>query len=90
MDLESGFDFRAFKAFTLGENVVILFTRKDSYTPCKNITPYVASSFEPDVALIEIRTNYLSTSRLETVGSGIEKFVRLLLKIFSVKVVGMC
>ena len=44
----------------------------------------------PDVVILELGTNELVKISPEVVGSSIEELVRLLLEVFSVRVVGVC
>ena len=48
------------------------------------------SRISPDIVTLEIRTNYLSHSNPEVVGSKIEKLVRFLLEQISARIVRVC
>ena len=50
----------------------------------------VVNNLAPDIVILEICTNDLSHALLQTIGSRIEGFVRLLQGDYSVRVIGVC
>lgn len=51
---------------------------------------HVVADFAPEIVVLDIGTNDLSRLPAKVVGSAIEDLVRLLLKDFSVRIVGVC
>ena len=87
-DLENHFDDRAKSNFDLEDVKVRLFgVGRRTVKKLKQLDVANVSRFAPDVVILEIGTNDLCDAPPETVGSQIDKLVKLLLNHFSVRVV---
>ena len=91
-DLRAGFDSRVDGEFKLQGTALVNLHGIGGRTVAKlsSFDLHVVRSFAPDVVILEIGTNDLSTLSPEVVGSAIEDLVRLLIDSFSVRVVGVC
>ena len=91
-DLENGFDCRADASFNLQGRASVHLFGVGGRTVEKLLRHdlHVVSALTPDIVILEIGTNDLSSTRPEVVGSAIEDLVRVLTSQFSVRVVGVC
>lgn len=91
-DLESGFHGLAKPDFGLkGSATVHLFgVGGRTVSKVQQHDLHVVSLVAPDIVLLEIGTNDLSHRAPEVVGSSLEELVHLLLREFSVRVIGVC
>ena len=91
-DLESGFHGVAKPNFGLQGSVTVHLFGVGGRTMSKvqKHDLHVVSLVAPDIVLLEIDTNDLSHRAPELVGSSLEELVHVLLREFSVRVIGVC
>lgn len=91
-DLEGAFDARADRSFNLeGTATVQLFGVGGRTVPkLRRLDLHVVRRLAPEIVILEIGTNDLSSVKPETVGSSIEELVLSILANPSVNVVGVC
>jgi len=91
-DLNAGFDSRAVRDFHLkgSANVHLFGIGGRTIAKLKRHDLHVISELSPDIVILEIGTNDLSSLRPEVVGSAIDDLVRLLIETFHVPVIGVC
>ena len=92
-DLRSSFDPRADETFNLSGDAIVHLYGVGGQT-LRRLHQRgglgVVSSISPAIVILEMGTNDLSGLRPEVVGSEIEELVSLLLKSYSVRVIGVC
>ena len=87
-DLRSNFDPQADMMFNLLGDAVIHLYDVSGQTVRENLG--VVSLISPEIVILEMGTNDLSGLQPEAIGSEIEELVCLLLKSYSVRVIGVC
>ena len=91
-DLLHHFDSRAYSSFALEHDAVVQMVGIGGRTVPKALSLDLAviKKLKPDIVILELGTNDLSSCRPETVGSDIEDLVRIFLDSLGVAVVGVC
>ena len=90
LDLELGFDPRAACDFNLRGTASVHLHGVGGRTvqTLEENDLHVVRDLAPDIVILEIGTNDLSHALPQTVGSQIEEFVRLLRRVYFVRVIG--